>query len=147
MQGQWPGMIFGDPATNVFFAKGLVKKMKECGVDVKGLMKDRQQVLWMLERVVLSNHMRKNKAEGKLMTKAEKIEFVSNWELENKEVLEDGGLSEPKLGAVPQKKFSGVLFSTLGAQKAIPFLQQVFQADACVRLASIAVGVHWSFSF
>jgi hypothetical protein len=52
--------IFGDLATNVFFANGLVKKMKECGVDVKVLMKDWQQVLWMLERVVLSDHMHKN---------------------------------------------------------------------------------------
>ncbi len=64
--------IFGDPATNVVFANGLVKKMKECSIDVKVLMKDRQQVLWMLEHVVLSDHMHKNKAEGKLMTKAEK---------------------------------------------------------------------------
>ncbi len=70
--------IFGDLATNVFFANGLVEKMKESGVDVKVLMKDRQLVLRMLERVVLSDHMHKNKAEGKLMTKAEKIEFVSN---------------------------------------------------------------------
>jgi hypothetical protein len=70
--------------------------MKKCGVDVKVLMKDWQQVLRMLERVVLSDHMHKNKAEGKLTTKAEKIEFVSNWKLENKEVLEDGGLGEPK---------------------------------------------------
>ena len=41
------------------------------------------------------------------MTKAEKIEFVSNWKLENKEVLEDGGLRELELGAVPLKFFSG----------------------------------------
>ncbi len=80
--------------------------MKESGVDVKVLMKDRQQVLRMLERAVLSDHMHKNKAEGKSMTKAEKIEFVSNWKLEDKEVLEDGGLGEPKLGAVPLKFFS-----------------------------------------
>ncbi len=46
-------------------------------------------------------------------------------------MLEDGGLGEPKLGAVPLKNFSGILFSILGAQKAIPFLQRVFQADAC----------------
>jgi hypothetical protein len=57
--------IFGDLATNLFFANGLVKKMKECGIDVKVLMKDRQQVLRMLECEVLSDHMRKNKAEGK----------------------------------------------------------------------------------
>jgi hypothetical protein len=65
------------------------------------------------------------------MMKAEKIEFVSNWKLENKEVLEVGGLGEPDLGAVPLTFFSGILYSTLGAQKAIPFLQQEFQADAC----------------
>jgi hypothetical protein len=70
--------IFRDPATNVFFANGLVEKIKECGIDVKVLMKDWQQVLRMLEHVVLSDHMRKNKAESKLMMKAEKIEFVSN---------------------------------------------------------------------
>jgi hypothetical protein len=102
--------IFGDPATNVFFANGLVEKMKECGVDVKVLMKDWQQVLWMLEHVVLSDHMCKNKAKGRLMTKTEKIEFVSTWKLENKEVLEDGGLGEPELGAVPLKFFSGIYF-------------------------------------
>ncbi len=32
---------------------------------------------------------------------------------------------------MPLKFFSGILFSTSGAQKAVPFLQQVFQADAC----------------
>jgi hypothetical protein len=57
------------------------------------------------------------------MTKAEKIEFVSNWKLENKEVLEDGGLSKPKLGAVALKFFSGILFFTSDARKAVPFLQ------------------------
>ncbi len=103
--------IFGDPATNVFFANGLVEKMNECGVDVKVLIKDWQQILRMLEHVVLSDHMPKNKAERKLMTKAEKIEFVYNWKLENKEVLEDGGLGEPKLGAMPLKFFSGNFFN------------------------------------
>ncbi len=51
--------------------------------------------------------------------------------MENKEVLEDGGLGEPTLGAVPLKFFSGILFSTSGTRKAVSFLQRVFQADAC----------------
>jgi hypothetical protein len=123
--------IFGDLATDVLFANGHVEKMKESGIDVKVLMKDWQQVLRMLKHVELSDHMCKHKAEGKLMTKAEKIEFVSNWKLENKEVLEVGGLGKPRLGAVPLKYFSGIFFSTSGARKAAPFLQQVFQADAC----------------
>ncbi len=51
------------------------------------------------------------------------------------EIGEQGGvrrwrLGEPRLGAVPLKFFSGILFSTSGARKAVPFLQQVFQADA-----------------
>ncbi len=58
-------------------------------------MKDWQQVLQMLKCVVLPDHMCKNKAEGELMTKVEKIEFVSNWKLENKEMLVDRGLGEP----------------------------------------------------
>ncbi len=85
----------------------------------------------MLERVVLSDLIHKNKVEGKLMTKDEKIECVTNWKLKNKEVLVDGGLGEPETGAVPLKFFSGILFSTSGARKAVPFLQRVFQADAC----------------
>jgi hypothetical protein len=74
--------IFGDLATNVFFANGLFAKINESDVDVKVTMKDWEQVARMLECVVLSDHMHKNKAEGKLMTKAEKNEFVSNWKLE-----------------------------------------------------------------
>ncbi len=69
--------IFGDPATNVLFANGLVQKMKELGVDAKVILKDWQEVLRMLERVVLSDQIRKNKAEGKLMSKGEKIEFIT----------------------------------------------------------------------
>ncbi len=120
--------IFGDLATNVLFANGFVQKMKELGVDVKVIMKDRQEVLRMLERVVLSDQIRKNKAEGKLMTKGEKIEFITKWKLTSKDVLEDGGLGVPKLGTnILQWDF----FSTSGASKAVPFLQQAFQADAC----------------
>jgi hypothetical protein len=55
------------------------------------------------------------------MTQAGKIEFVANWKLENKEVLEDGKLGEPELGDVPLKLFSGILFSTC-VSKAVPFL-------------------------
>ncbi len=66
----------------------------------------------MLEHVVLSDLVCKNKAEETLMTKAEKIDFVNNWKLENKEVLEDGGLREPELGDVPLEFFSGILFSS-----------------------------------
>jgi hypothetical protein len=47
--------IFGDLATIVLFNNGLVQKMKELSVDLKVIMKDWQEVLQMLERVVLSD--------------------------------------------------------------------------------------------
>ena len=67
--------IFGDPAHNVFFANALFAKMKECGHDVEVVIKDQYEVMRMLERVILSDLLQKNKAEGKSMKKDEKIAF------------------------------------------------------------------------
>ena len=64
--------IFGDPCHNVLFSNALVDKMKEGGHDVVMVLKDRLEVTKMLERVVLSDKMRKNKAKGKLMSKDDK---------------------------------------------------------------------------
>ncbi len=52
----------------------------------------------MLERVVLSDEMRKNKATGKLMTRQEKIDYVMKWKIKNKHILKEGGLLVPKSG-------------------------------------------------
>ncbi len=54
------------------------------------------------------------------MTKAERIKFVSNWILENKEVLEDGGLGEPELGAVPLNFFQWDFIVNIGCKKVCP---------------------------
>ena len=80
---------FGQPAHNFFFADALFVKMKECGHDVEVVMKDRKEVLRMLERVILSflPPFAKNKARGKLMKIIEKIAFVDKWKLDNHEVL------------------------------------------------------------
>ncbi len=67
--------IFGDHAHNVFFVNALFEKMKECGHDVEVVIKDRYDLMWMLERVILSDLLQKNKAEGKSMKKDEKIAF------------------------------------------------------------------------
>jgi hypothetical protein len=66
----------------------------------------------MLERVILSDLIRKSKAEKKLMMKAEKIAFISDWKLENMKVLEDGVLLDIPL--VPLNFFSGIFFSISG---------------------------------
>ena len=129
--------IFGDPLQNVMFANGLVDKIEESGHDVVMVLKERLEVMKMLERVVLSDEMRKQKAQGKLMKKKEKIEYVMKWKKnkKNKKILDDGGLLEPKMGdfspTTPIKFMSGIFISISAAQRVVPHLQRVFQADAC----------------
>jgi hypothetical protein len=68
------------------------------------------------------------------MKKSEKIVFIEKWKVDNHEVLSDGGLIAPEEGEnhlVPLKFFSCIFFSTSGARVTVPFLQRVFQADAC----------------
>ncbi len=64
--------VFGDPGNNVLFLNGLVQKMKEGGQYVVVVIKERLEVMKMLERVVLSEEMERKKAAKKLMTKEEK---------------------------------------------------------------------------
>jgi hypothetical protein len=129
--------IFGDPLQNVMFANGLVDKIEEGGHDVVMVLKERLEVMKMLERVVLSDEMRKQKAQGELMKKKEKIEYVMKWKKnkKNKKILDDGGLLEPKMGdfspTTPIKFMSGIFISISAAQRVVPHLQRVFQADAC----------------
>ncbi len=70
-------IIFGDPSANVFLANALVDQMKDGGHDVMVVTKGCLEVLTMLEHLVLSDKMRKNKATGKLMTRQEKIDYVT----------------------------------------------------------------------
>jgi hypothetical protein len=68
----------------------------------------------MLEWVVLSNTMRKNKASRKLTTKQEKINYVTASKRKDKHLLDTGGLAVAK--GVPLvsllKFFSVIFFST-----------------------------------
>ncbi len=86
------------------------------------VIKDHYEVLRMLEHVILLDLLRKNKAEGKLMKKAEKIAFVEKWKVDNHEALSDGGLIRTE-ESVPLKFLSGIFFSILGARVTVPFLQ------------------------
>jgi hypothetical protein len=129
-------IIFGDPSANVFLANALVSKMKDGGHDVMVVTKGCLEVLTMLERAVLSDKMRKNKATGKLMTRQEKIDYVMKWKIKNKHILEEGGLLAPKRGdaallITPLIFLCGVFFSISAARMVVTHLQRVFQADAC----------------
>ena len=68
--------VFGDPAKIVFFINAMLDKMIEDGHDVEVIIKERKEVLQMLERVIHVDVMLKNEANGKLMTKNKKVTFV-----------------------------------------------------------------------
>ena len=127
--------IFGDPANNVLFLNGLVEKMKEGGHHVLAVIKERLVVMKMLEHVVLSEEMTRKKAAEKLMTKAEKISYVENWKAKNKKMLIEEDVWPPMGGDQvilnPRKFLSGIFFAPSNAQRTVPHLQTVFQADAC----------------
>jgi hypothetical protein len=128
--------IFGDPSANVFFANALVDKMKDGGHDAMVVTKGCLEVLTIFKHVVLSDKMRKNKATGKLMSRQEKIDYVTKWKIKNKHILEEGGLLTPKRGDAALLTtllifLCGMFFSTSAAQEVVPHLQRVFQADAC----------------
>ena len=120
--------IFGDPANNVSYMKGLVDKMKEAGHDVNLVLKNNTEVLKMLERVIITDEMRKNKSIGKLMSRDEKIDFIRNWKDKNQLLLEESGLIDVTSNLM---FVSGIFFSIKGARDVVPHLQRVFQADAC----------------
>jgi hypothetical protein len=89
--------------------------MKDGGHDVMVVTKGCSEVLTMLERVVLSDEMRKNKATGKLMTRQEKIDYVTKSKIKNKHILKKGGLLAPKRGhaarlTTPLKILCGIFF-------------------------------------
>ncbi len=98
------------------------------------VIKERLEVMKMLERVVLSEEMERKKAAKKLMTKEEKISYVTKWKKKNRLMLIEGGVWPPRGGdqAVvdPLKFLSGFFFATSNAQRMVPHLQTVFQADA-----------------
>ena len=57
--------IFGDPPQNVYYIKGLVDKMEKASHDVHLVVKDHIEVLKMIERVIVTDEMRKNKSIGR----------------------------------------------------------------------------------
>ena len=67
------------------------------------------------------------------MTRDQKIKYVMTWKNKNRRMLIEGGVWPPKEGddVVPLKFLSGILFATSNAQRTVPHLQTVFQADAC----------------
>jgi len=90
--------VFGDPGNNVLFFNGLVQKMKEGGHHAVVVIKERSEVMKMLKRVMLSEEMERKKAAKKLVTKEEKISYVTKWKKKNRLMLIEGGVWPPRGG-------------------------------------------------
>ncbi len=70
------------------------------------------------------------KAEGKTISREEKINFVKDWKEENVEMLAQGGLGPLNFGEEKPKFVTGVFFSTMPAKTLVPLLQTAYQANA-----------------
>ena len=72
--------------------------MKEGGHHAVVVIKEHSEVMKMLERVVLSEEMERKKAAKKLMTKEEKISYVTKWKKKNRLMLIEGSVWPPRGG-------------------------------------------------
>jgi hypothetical protein len=122
--------VFGNPSKNVQYVKALVQEMSARHHPIIGIEKNAKDVLQMLERIVLGEEIMKHKASGILMTREEKMLYMMKWKTDHGKMLLDGGLGTLPPGCPVPSFVSGVLFTISASKKAVPHLQQVFQADA-----------------
>ncbi len=105
-------------------------RLEAAGHDVLATTHPAKELQHMLDCVIISEQMKKLKAEGKTMSRKEKISFVNDWEEENVEMLAQGGLGPLSFGEEEPKFVTGVFFSTMPARTVVPLLQTANQADA-----------------
>jgi len=105
--------------------------MKGDGHHVLAVIKERSEVMIMLERVVLSEEMTRTKAAQKLMTKAEKISDVENWKAKNKKMLIEGDVWPPMGGDQvilnPRKFLSGIFLLLRMHRERFPIFRRYFK--------------------
>ncbi len=89
------------------------------------------EVMSMLETIVVKEESERIKAsQGIVMTKAMKIAYKDEWLRANKDMLQYAGLGIPMYGEEQPIFCGGVLFAMSFSKHAVPYLQDVFQADA-----------------
>jgi hypothetical protein len=84
-----------------------------------------------LLNVVIEQKMNSVKKDGKMMAKAEKLQYLQKWELANMEILEDVGLgNDCGAGNTAAPTFlCGIFLSISGGKNTGPLMQTVYQAD------------------
>ena len=68
--------------------------------------------------------------EPVLMTKQMKKDYLEDWKESNKDMLEHAGLGKPDLWDQEPIFCGGVFLSMSFSKRVVPFLQDVYQADA-----------------
>jgi hypothetical protein len=84
--------VFGDPDKNVTYVPDLVDILEAAGHDFVIYAKTPIDVKKHLLAVVLEQKMNSLKKENKMMSKAEKLQYLDKWEEANMEMLEVVGL-------------------------------------------------------
>jgi hypothetical protein len=124
--------VFGNPDTNVSHAHVLRDLLERDNHDFDIYAKTPIKVKKCLLNVVIEQKMNSVKKDGKMMVRAEKLQYLQKWELANMEMLEDVGLGKncgDNKGAAPTF-LCGIFLSISGAKNTVPLLQTVYQADA-----------------
>ena len=123
--------VFGNPQHNVQYALALCTELKNQGHVCVIMEQEPVDVRFMLEKVYLDDEIAKQKMKNVNMTAASKREFIMTWRNVNSSMLQEIGLGLPVPGQPTYPFFSGIFFSPSYTKSALPYLQQVFQADAC----------------
>jgi hypothetical protein len=124
--------VFGDPDNNVTHVHVLRDLLEADNHDLDIYAKTPIKVKKHLMNVVIKQKMNSVKKDGKMMVKAEKLQYLQKWEFANMEMLEDVGLGKD-CGAdntAAPTFLCGIFLSISGAKNTVPLLQTVYQADA-----------------
>ncbi len=124
--------VFGDPDTNMTHVHVLRDLLEGDNHDFDIYAKTPIEVKKRLLNVVIEQKMNSAKKDGKMMVKAEKLQYLQKWELANMEMLEDVGLGKDcgDDNTAASTFLCGIFLSISGAKNTVPLLQTVYQADA-----------------
>jgi hypothetical protein len=130
--------LFGNPTMNAQCTTAMLRETSFWGHKVKSIYKTAADVMTMMEKIVVQEESDQRQAsEGISMTRAMKKEYLSEWMSVKNDMLQSSGLDIQMIGKLTPQFCRGVFFSMSYSNEVVPYLQNVFQADAAhMNLAS-----------
>jgi hypothetical protein len=123
--------IFGNPTENAHYTTAMLREMISRGHSVQVATKTALDVMTILEKIVVNKEAERLMAtSGISMTQAGKKDYITEWLQLNKDMLRYGGLGIQMIGEEEPQFCGGIFFSMSYLSKVVPYLQDVFQADA-----------------